>query len=153
MQRRNRTTKGAIILDVLAAVFILGLGAAAVFGLLPVVKKSQTIANDENKAMQMANRMIEHLHLLPARDISLATLRGLNLVDENQTGSPYSFAHVPMDDASLYSPAQVLKNAVATLEIEDTDANSKKAVIRISWKSASGKTKQITTGTIIGGYR
>jgi Tfp pilus assembly protein PilV len=150
--KRHRR-QGVIILDVLAAVFVLAIGAAAVFGLIPVVQKSQRAANDENKAVQMGNRMIEHLHLLPARDLTVSNLQGLNLLDGEQTGSPYSFTNVPMDDASGYSPAQVLKNASATLEIDDIDSGSKRATIVIAWTSASGKSKSLTMGTIVGGYR
>lgn len=144
---------GVVILDVLAGVFVLAMGAAAIFGLIPVVQKSQRAANDENKAVQIANRMIEHLHLLPPRDITVANLKSLNLLDANQTGSPYSFTNVPMDDASQYSPAQVLKNANATLVMTDIGASSKRAIITLAWTSPSGRTRTLTTGTIVGGYR
>ena len=53
----------------------------------------------------------------------------------------------------MYSPNQVLRNAVATMSVDDLSVNSKRIVLFMSWTSASGKTRSITTGTILGGYR
>ena len=91
--------------------------------------------------------------MLPASEISFATLRGLNLIEDNVGDNGYSFSHIPMDEASIYSPAQVLEGAEATLAIEDIDANSKLATVAISWTTATGRERTITTGTVIGGYR
>ena len=135
------------------SVFVIGMAAAAYFALLPTFKRSQKISEHDSKAALMSQRMIEHLQLLKPNDLNCTTLSQLNLIDANQTAQPYSFCHVPLDEASMYSPSQVLKNATAMMTIEDLDANSKRIKLVMTWKSTSGQTLSMTTGTIIGGYR
>lgn len=136
------------------SVFIIGMAAAAYFGMFPSFKATERLAQEESKANLMAQRMIEHLQLLKPGDLNASALTQLNLIDSGQTTQPFSFAHIPLDEGSMYSPNQVLKNATATMSIEDLDASSKRVVLQMSWKSSvTGKTHSLTTGTILGGYR
>jgi hypothetical protein len=146
-------TRGSFLLDVMLAVFVLSMAAAAFFTLFPTFKRSERLSMEQSKATLMAQRMIEHLNLLKPADLNASTLSQLNLIDSGQTSQPFSFAHIPLDEGSMYSPNQVLKNATATMTISDLSANSKKVVIAMTWTSASKKTRSFTTGTILGGYR
>ena len=134
-------------------VFILGLGAAAYFSLQPTMKRSQLLAQEEAKAIQMAHRMIEHLQLMKPSDISYANLQGLGLIDASPSSSPYSFSNVPLDDTTNYSPSKALQNGQGQLSVTPVDAGSVRLNIVISWKSPSGKSRSLSTGAIIGGYR
>lgn len=140
-------------LDVLAAVFVLALGAAAFYSLYPVLNRTEKIAHEHSVASQLASKMSEHLQLLKTSDLNAETLSGLHLIDEGQYSQPFSFTNIPMDDASLYSPATMLKEGEGTLTISDISAGSKKVLITITWTSTSGKTQTFTTGTIVGGYK
>ena len=91
--------------------------------------------------------------LLTPAALHARPLTQLNLIDSGQTEPPYSFVKIPLDEASIYSPNQVLRNASAIMEIDDLSANSKRVVLTMSWKSTSGKTHSFKTGTILGGYR
>ena len=135
------------------SVLVIGMSAAAYFAMFPTFKRSQKISEHDSKATLMAQRMIEHIQLLKPVDLNASTLSQLNLIDAGQTAQPYSFAHIPLDEASKYSPAQVLKDATALMEITDLDSNSKRVKLTMTWKSTSGKTLTLTSGTIIGGYR
>lgn len=152
-QKSRSMRRGAIILDALFAAFVVGMGAVAVFSLYPMITRSEKMAREETLAVQISTRLIEHIQLLPARDIEVGHLKSLNLIEADDDSSPYSFAHIPLDEASRYSPAQVLQDAVAELEITDLDANSKAVSITLRYTSASGRTNTIQTGTIVGGYR
>jgi len=156
MRIRNRKrgkNAGSFLLDVMLSVLVVGMAAAAYLSMLPTFKRSQKISEQDSKATLMAQRMIEHLQLLKCTDLTCSTLTQLNLIDAGQTSQPYNFCHVPLDEASVYSPNQVLKNATAVMTIEDLDASSKRVKLVMTWKSSSGKTMTHTTGTIIGGYR
>jgi type II secretory pathway pseudopilin PulG len=144
---------GSFLLDAMLSVLIIGMAAAAYFAMFPTFKRSQKLSEEESKAVMMAQRMIEHLQLLKPTDLTASTLSQLNLIDTNQTSPPYSFAHIPLDEASKYSPAQTLRNATATMEIDDLPANSKRVRIVMTWRSSSGKTHTLTSGTILGGHR
>ncbi len=149
----KRKTRGALLLDVLLAVFILSLAAISFYGLTPVIFRSRTMAKDNTAALQMANRLVEHIQLLKASDLKAPTLTALNLIDAGQSQQPYSFTHIPLDEASRYSPAQTLRNGTGSLTFTDLDSGAIRVNVQINWTSASGKASSVTTGTIIGGYR
>jgi hypothetical protein len=135
------------------SVFIIGIAAIAVFAIFPTFRRAQVISADESKAVLMAQRMVEHLQLLKPNDLTASTLEGLNLIDGEQQELPYSFSHVPLDEATGYSPAKALKNGTAEMDIEDIGAGSKRVILTMRWTSASGKTRILTMGTILGGYK
>ena len=142
-----------MLLDVLTAVFVLALGALALFAALPVTQRSGKLASDQAKATYMATKYIEQLQVLRTADLTVSNLSTLNLIDANQDALPYSFANVPIDDGSYYSPARTLKNATATVNFTNITAGCVRCDIVMTWKSASGVTETLSTGTIIGGYK
>lgn len=150
---RTRTRRGGVFIESLVSIFVLGLGASAFFTLLPTLQKSKHIAGSHTKALQMANRMVEQVQLLRARDLTASTLTSLNLIDAGQTTSPYSFSRVPLDEASCYSPAQMLREGTGRMNVVTLASGSKRVEITISWRSESGRMASLTTGTVIGGYR
>jgi len=149
----SRKTRGALLLDVLVGIFMLLIATLGFLSLFPVVKRSQVASQQESVAVQIANRMLEHLQMLRAQDVNISALSQLNLIDSGQTGNVLSFTHVPLDEASKYSPAQALKNGQGQMTITSLTSGSMKIDLVVSYKSPWGTTKQITTGTIIGGYR
>lgn len=155
--RRHQTGRqrrqGALLIDLLIAMFILSMAALSFFSLFPTIARSQHIAREETVAQQMCQRLIEQLQLLKASDITGPTLAAVNLIDAGQTASPYSFSHIPLDEGSRYSPAQVLRNGTGTLTVTPIDSQSVRLGVTIGWTSASGKAMSVSTGTIIGGYR
>lgn len=147
--------KGAFSIDALMATFIVSLGAAAFMSLVPVTDRAQRLAREDALASQLCNRFIEQLRLLKPKDINASTLTQLNLVDANSepASATYYFSHIPLDDASKYSPAELLRNAVGTMKIYDLPDNAKELRVSMTWTSSSGKTRSIKTGTVLGGFR
>lgn len=90
--------------------------------------------------------------MLKAKDCDAYTLTQLNLIDTNQTSSPYSFTNIPLDNGSDYSPAKCLPHGQGQLTFTDLAGGSIMCQVRITWKGTAG-TKSYTTGTVIGGYR
>lgn len=121
--------------------------------LFPVVKRSQVASQQESVAVQIANRMLEHLQMLRAQDINITALSQLNLIDSGQSGSVLSFTHVPLDEASKYSPAQALRHGQGQMTITELESGTIKIDLVVSYQTSWGTTRQVTTGTIIGGYR
>ena len=149
-----RTKKsGSVLIDALVGIFILGMGAVAYFGLLPVVHRSQQIAQQESKAGQIAARIAEEYGMLKPSEVNATTLTTMNLIDSGQTSQPWTVTHIPLDDATDYSPSKALENGAGTVTTSTIANGSILVTIQITWKSASGKSRSFTTGTIIGGYR
>lgn len=145
--------RGALSIDALTAVFVTSLGAAAFFALMPQLDRSQRVAREESLATQLMNRMIEQLQLLKPSDVNVATLDQLNLIDHNQSSSPYSFSNIPLDDASMYSPRQALRNGTGRLDVIQLPYDTVEVRVRISWTSSSGQSRSVRSGVVLGGFR
>ncbi len=137
----------------LVGVLVLAMGAAAYFSMYPVVHRSQKMAHEETVAIQLAARMVEHIQLLRPADINEGSLMGLQLINSDSDGQPWSFSTIPLDQGSGYSPAQALRKGQGYMTTQDLSAGSKLVRIEIRWTSPSGTARSFTTGTILGGYR
>lgn len=151
--RKRSLKRGAMLLETLLGVFILSLAAVGFYALTPVIFRSRSLAKENTAALQMANRLLEHVELLKTSDLTPATLTSLNLIDTGQSAPPYSFSHIPLDEASRYSPAQVLRDGTGTMTITPLDSGAVRVNVQVSWTSSSGKAATVQTGTIIGGYK
>ena len=151
--RVKRRHRGAILVDAMVSVFVLAMGSAALFGLMPVLHRSQKIVQNEGTATQIANRMLEHVQMLYARDLNFATLRALNLVDVQAGPNRYSFTNVPMDQASRYSPSTLLLRGQGLMIVSDLPNSAKLVTIEVSWQEPQGGRRTYRTGTVVGGYQ
>jgi hypothetical protein len=132
---------------------LLAMGAASFYSLFPVLSKAQSIGDQEQKATQIATKMLEHIQLLSPTKLTATNLTGMQLIDAGQVASPYTFTNCPLDNSTDFSPAKALKNGTGTLTVTDTNYGSKLVTVMITWKSVTGKSKTLTSGTILGAYR
>lgn len=151
--RGKRRQSGSILVDVMIGMFFMMLATLTLMSLFPVVKKGEQMSTEEAKAVQMCNRLVEHIKMLGADEITVENLVALNLVDKGQSAQPLSFTNMPMDDASRYSPGQILRGAKGTLTFSDVGGGSVRVNVVLSYTSDSGKTKTISTGTVVGAFR
>jgi len=149
----SKKRKGAFAVDALMAIFVVSLGAAAFMSFTPVTDRAQRLAREDAIATQLCNRFIEQIRLLKPKDITASTLSQLNLVHSVTSPGVYSFSNIPLDEASRYSPAQLLRNGTGTLVVVDMPDNAKRLEVTMTWTSASGKSRTLQTGTVLGGYR
>lgn len=145
------------MLDVMVAVFVLSIGSMGVFSLIPVAHRSQALASEEAKASHMTTRVLEQLQQLKVSELNPSLLTQLGLIDAGQSqypaNGPFSFAQVPLDDATGMSPAKALRGAVATFALTPIQANSVRIDLTLRWTSATGKARLLKTGTVVGGYK
>lgn len=134
-------------------VFVLTVATLSYLSLAVSMHRSQVISKDESKAAQMTARLLEQLQLLSTRDLNVTTLKAMNLVDTSSNQSPYSFTNIPLDEGSMYSPAQVLNDGKGTLTVFTLPNGSTRLCTTITWRSASGEPRSYSSGTIIGAYK
>jgi Tfp pilus assembly protein PilV len=150
---RVRSQRGIALFEVLVASVMLVAGALAYFTLVPLIHRSQQMARHQSTAIQIANRMIEHLLLLRSTTLTADNLANLNLIERGQTQPPYSFKHLPMDDGWQYSPARVLPNGSGTMNVTTLANGATMVVIDITWTERAGGNRTYRTGTILGVQR
>ena len=153
--QKCKKLRGGMLLDVMVGIFFLLMSSLTFAALFPTVKRAEAMSKNESKAVQMTGRLIEHIQMLPAKDINAESLTALNLIDTGQLGQaqPWSFTHIPLDEASMYSPAQVLRDADGQITTTTLAGGSVKVLITLTYTSESGKTKTIKTGTVVGSFR
>lgn len=142
-----------MLLDALVGVFVLAVGTMSVFSLVPTAQRAQSLATEEARAANMSTRMLEQLQQLKPSEINASVLTQLGLIDTGQGASPYSFAHVPLDDATGMSPAKALRGGAGSIAVTPIAANSVRIDLTMTWTSASGKARTLRSGTIVGGYK
>lgn len=152
-RRQRRTVQGFLLVDVIIGMFFLVMTTLSLMSLFPVIKKGEQTSTEESKAIQMCNRMIEHIQMLGADDINITNLTALNLVDAGQSSQPLSFTHIPLDEASRYSPHQVLRDANGSITYSTITGGSVRVLVTLQYTSDTGATKTIRTGTVVGGFR
>jgi hypothetical protein len=128
------------------------MAALSFFTLLPVIQRSAETSSQETLAIQISSRLIEHIQMLNPTDCNAATLSSLNLIDNNQTSSPFYFSNIPLDNGSNYSPSKCLPSGQGLLTITDLGGGSVLCQVKVLWRGTAG-TKTYTTATILGGYR
>ncbi|MBV6457143.1 MAG: hypothetical protein HONBIEJF_00250 [Fimbriimonadaceae bacterium] len=101
----------------------------------------------------MVMRLLEHMQMLSVDNFEGPTLEALNLIDDGDGEPPYSFTHIPLDEASRYSPAQVLRNAKGLVDFDVLADGSVMVTASLSYTSASGKEQTIQSGTVVGAFR
>ena len=141
-----------MLIDGLFAIGVLAMAAISFLTLLPVIQRTTESSSQQTLAIQMSSRVIEHLQMLKSTDCNAPTLYSLNLIDANQTSSPYTFTNIPLDNGSDYSPAKCLPHGQGLMTFSDLGNGSTMCQIQISWKGTAG-TQTYTTGTVLGGYR
>jgi len=154
IRRVRKKTSGSIYFDVILAVFILSLSAAAFYSVFPKIGKVQDMAQERSRAMHIGNRVIDQLQMMRPQDITPANLVALQFCgNSGLNGSPYTITRLPMDDATDFSPRKSLKNGTATLTVTSIDSGSLRCVVKVQWTSESGHAETVKVGTVIGGYR
>ena len=151
--KRLRCKRGGVLLDSMFGVLVLAFAAVSMYSLFPVVHKSHAISEQEQKATQIATKMLEHIQLLSPSKATAQTLTAMQLIDPDQTTAPYSFDRVPLDNAARYSPATALKNGTGVLAVEPIAGGSVRVTATVAWDSPSGRRSSTSLGTILGAYR
>lgn len=151
--RVKRRQRGGLLVDVLIGMFFMIMATMSLMSLFPVIKRGEQISTEDTKAVQMCNRLVEHIQMLGAKDITVANLTALNLVDQGQASLPLSFTHIPLDEASLYSPHQVLRDANGNLNYQTIGGGAILVTVTLEYVSDSGQKRVIQTGTVVGAFR
>jgi hypothetical protein len=141
-----------MLVDALIASALLVMGALAYYSLVPVVQRSQKISQQQQTAVYIGNRVIEHLLLLKPSTLTAQNLIALALIDSGQQNPPYSFSKLPLDDGWVYSPSRALPEGEGVMDITDLDDGSKRVQIQISWQGPKQR-MTYTTGTVLGAHR
>jgi Tfp pilus assembly protein PilV len=151
--KRRLPCRGSILIDSLIGLTILAMGAASFYSLFPIISKSHAISDQDQKATQIATKMLEHIQMLAPSTLTANNLTGMQLIDANQVAPPYTFTNCPLDNSTDFCPSKALKNGTGTLTLINLSYGSVEVLVTITWKNPVGNTETLTMGTVLGSYR
>jgi prepilin-type N-terminal cleavage/methylation domain-containing protein len=139
---------GFSFIEVLFAIFLVGLAASIVTATLPIANTSRARADMQNKAVGLAQKELEAVKGLGYANATAAQLYAYGLIDSTTpvAGTTYSFTNV--DTAVLDNPSRLLPGCTATLTVTQPQIDLRQVTVTVTWNER-GKTRTFTTGTLI----
>jgi len=115
---------------------------------MPVANTSRAKANNENKAMNLAQKQLETIRSVGYANITPDKLLQANLIDSTTPVAPNAYSFTNTDNAALDNPGLVLTNGKGSVEIDDIAPNVRQVIITINWRERS-KTRKAQLGTLV----
>lgn len=144
----SKRRRGFTLIEVLFAIFLVGVAASIVTATLPIANTSRARADMQNKAVGLAQKELEGIRGAGYANTSATQLYSLNLIDSPTpvSGSTYSFTNV--DTLALDNPARLLPSCTAAVTITQPSIDLKQVTVTVTWIER-GTTRTFTTGTLI----
>lgn len=147
MKRRSR---GFTIVDSMFGFMVLTVGTLAFCTSLPIVSRSHHMADEQTKAVQIAQWQIEQVRQVGFANLEFDRLYSLGLVDSMEPGGPMTFTRAPVVEAARFSPGALLRDGVGELEIVEISDSLRELRVTVKWTAPSGQHRSTRLQTIVG---
>jgi type II secretory pathway pseudopilin PulG len=147
MRKRSR---GFTLVDSMIGFLILAIGALAFCATVPVVSRSHHMADEQTKAVQIAQWQIEQVRQAGFLNLTFERLYPLGLVDDWDGDGPMTFTNAPVVHAGRFSPASQLRNGTGEMLIIDQSPDIREIRVTVKWTSPAGKSRSIELSTLVG---
>lgn len=147
MRKRSR---GFTLVDSMIGFLILAIGALAFCATVPVVSRSHHMADEQTKAVQIAQWQIEQVRQTGFLNLTFERLYPLGLVDDWDGDGPMTFTNAPVVQAGRFSPSAQLRNGTGELEIFDHGSDIREVRVKVRWTSPAGKDRSVELTTLVG---
>ena len=131
----KRLNRGFVLIEVLFAIFLVLTAALIVSATMPVATVSRTMANFEDKAMDVAQKQMEAIRAAGYANCNPAQLASLGLIDSTSSvgSDPNLFSFSNSDSANLDNPAKVLPGGAGTIKVDQLNFNLIRVTIKVTW--------------------
>lgn len=147
IKRRNNKRTGALMIEVLFAVFVAGICALIYSAAMPVANKSRAKADYMNIATGLAQKELEALKSVDA-SLNPVTLAANGLIDSATQVSPNKYLFTNSDTAVSDSPAKTLPSGKGYVTIETIDIELRRVTVQVNWKEM-GSDRSIKVATLV----
>lgn len=146
-KKRFRKRRGALMIEVLFALFVAGVCALIFSAAMPISNKSRAKADLMNTAVGLAQKELEAIKSLDA-SLNPTTLATNGLIDSSNAVSANKYVFTNSDTAVWDSPAKTLPSGKGYVYIEQVDIELKRVTVELLWKE-SGKDRSVKVGTLV----
>lgn len=130
MRMRRVRNKGFTWIEILAAVFVIGITAVIFGAIFPMAAKTQTMAANHQQALGIAQHKIDQLRAVGYGRLTYTELRNAGIIDSTSTVSPFRYTVVD-DLASLYP------TAVGTIAVADFSTTIRQVTVTLTWSNSA----------------
>lgn len=148
MKSARRKICGISLVEVLLAIFILGLSALILASTMPSATRSRVKADNMNKAAGAAQKMLEAVRGSGYANVSATRLYALGLIDSTTPVATNTYSINSVDTASFDNLAKILPNGTGQITVEQIDLDLRRVTVVINW-TEKGATKTFRIGTLI----
>lgn len=127
---RRIRSRGFTWIEILAAVFVIGITAMIFGAVFPMAAKTQAMAANHQQALGIAQHKIDQLRAVGYGRLTYTELKNAGIIDSTTTTSPYRYTTVD-DLASLYP------TAVGTIAVTDFSTTIRQVTVTLTWSNSA----------------
>lgn len=147
MKNQSRV-KGASLVEVLLALFLIVSAASIVAATMPVATTSRAKASLMNRAMGLAQKHLEAIRGAGYANAAATQLASLGLIDSATPIDTDTYSFTNCDLAALDNPATVLPGGTGRVVVEQVDLDLRRVTVTVGWTDR-GNPRSFTVGTLI----
>ena len=132
---RRQAHRGYTLIEVAAAVFLMGVGVMLFGALYPTSYRSSRMSGQYSQATSAVQHKVDQMRALGYGRLNYTELKNAGIIDATPNASPFRFEGV--DELGAELPA-----AVGTITLAPARANLMRATIRLEWRGAPGQTRR-----------
>jgi prepilin-type N-terminal cleavage/methylation domain-containing protein len=140
--------RGFVLIEVLFAIFLIGLAALVVAATMPISNVSRQRASVADQAMDVAQKQIEAIRIGGFSSANAIQLASMGLIDSSNPIATNTYSFSNSDSSNLDNPALVLPNGAGTVKIESLNINMTRITVSVSWIDDTGTARTYTLGTL-----
>lgn len=144
----RRASRGFSFVEILFAVFLLGICASIVIATMPVANISRERANRNNIATGVAQKQIEAIRGRGYANASSTQLLAVGLIDSTTEVSPNAWAFTNSDAANGDSVANLMPGATGFVRVEQVSIDLRRVTVVVTYPYR-GRNQTVTLGTMI----
>lgn len=127
---RRVRTRGFTWIEILAAVFVIGISAMIFGAVFPMAAKTQTMAANNQQALGIVQHKVDQLRAVGYGRLTYTELKNASIIDSSPTTSPFRFNTVD-ELSTLYT------SAVGTITVTDFSTTIRQVTVTLTWTNSA----------------
>ncbi len=146
--QKQKRRRGHVFIEILFAIFLLGLAATILAATMPVANRARATADLNNKAVSMAQKQLEAIRGLGYANATPEQLFSNGLIDTTTPSATNTYPFTNSDSTSLDNPSRILPSGTGTVKVEQVDLDLRRVTITVKYVMR-GSNRTFTIGTLI----
>lgn len=130
MRMRRVRSRGFTWVEILAAIFVIGISAIIFGAVFPMAAKTQTMAANHQQALGIVQHKIDQLRAVGYGRLTYTELKNAGIIDSTPSTAPFRFNTVD-ELSTLYT------TAVGTISVTDFSTTIRQVTVTLTWSNSA----------------